>query len=85
MKKQNLLTQLLEATSNAEVYRLQERLREKLIRGFSSDEAEEFVKDLLKFRVNYLRYKKHYEDVGEVLSKLAKLIANYIPISEETI
>jgi len=85
MKNQTLLTQLLEASSNVEVYRLREELREKLIQGFSPDEAKEFINDLLKLRYNYLRYKKQCEDVSEALGKFAELIANYIPTSENNI
>jgi 16S rRNA C967 or C1407 C5-methylase (RsmB/RsmF family) len=83
MRNQNLLTQLLEATSNVEVYKLREELREKLIKGFSPDEAKEFISELLKLRYDYLRYKRHCEEVGEVLSKFAELIAYYTPIPEK--
>ena len=83
MKHASILTQLLEATSNVEVYRLREELREKLIKGFSPDEAKEFINDLLRLRYEYLRYKRHCEEVGEVLSKFAELMAYYTPITEK--
>jgi len=83
MRNQSILTQLLEATSNVEVYRIREELRQKLISGLSPEEAKEFINDLLTIRYDYIRCKRYSEEVGEVLSKFAELVARHTPISDE--
>jgi uncharacterized protein (UPF0305 family) len=77
-RNKSYITRLLEALSTVEAYRIRQELEEKLKTGFTPEEAKDFVYELLEFVHHYKRLQKD----SEVLSMFAKLIADYIPVSE---
>ena len=78
MRHRGILTSLLEASSTVELYRFREELREKLIKGFSPEEAKEFINELLEFMHHYKKLRRD----SEVLKKFAELLADYITVPD---
>jgi len=71
------ITKLLEASSTVETYRVREELREKLLQGFSPEEARDFIYELLELVYDYKALRRD----SEILKEFAELIARYIPAS----
>lgn len=78
MRHRSILTQILEASSTVELYRLREELREKLIKGFSPEEAKEFINELVKLLHHYKQLKRD----SEILKQFAELLADYMSVPE---
>ncbi len=74
-QNKSYIIRLLEASTVDETYKIRRELEEKLITGFSPDEVQDFISELVEIVYDYKQLRKD----SEVLSRFAELIAEYIP------